>query len=1167
MIARREKMKKKTLLATLFAILIAILAMSLTACSFGGGTLEKLQNELGVLVEGGGVEEGSELNFEIVTEAQADEIFGLLEDSGIALDDTTKAYIYDIFVTKENSEVQPDGNVKVTVPAPSDEKATGYKVYHVKDNGSVVSIPSTFKDGKIIFETDGFSCYVFTATYNVQTLVRATYSSVTIDTEANPNGMVSANGEAISGLYKENFEVGSIISLSAEAKEGYELYCWFIRGEETSTEHNEKFSYTVTSEDVSITAVFKPIITELALTYFDDVFVYDLDLAKDVETITVDQFCHERAEGEYYLVAGVLESFAGNGRITIKDEHGNVVQAELSDGVISTETYKLLRSKVNKFVALYGRKDENWRMTDASLSAFIPDFAEEQIKGVSIEGASLIEEGVYLIEGDPKNDIDWNTPGEYKVTYYLVSNPEISKTITVNVLGKSIEFAAWANNGTILLDGADVGSQYNSIFRNGYGSVTLTAKGGENTVFKGWYQLEGNDNTLVSKEPAYTFEFNKDTTVWCEFEDVASEIVIEGLNSGVDTISGVTNIYLPLDTGRVYDLTQIGVYVVIKGEPVYLTLDDYTIDAGRFDATDPLAGVYEITFTYNENPDLKAVHIIHVFGEEGAINVEVSVDDGGRLESELIFGQYNVGDKITLTVELRSESDFEFLGWYSVVIGESEDTSSETLLSTDRTYVHTATEDVSIRARIEPKITRIRVVGYEGNPTRINIEKFWMATREFRVYGYGALGKNELLSESEYTVDYGGLDLTAPVVGKYVITYTYNENPEVKYSVTVYVWDEDYSFVARPSSPNFGKLIFENEITSEAIGIYVEGEEVTVKAVANEGLTFAGWYTLVGQDSVLVSTEPEYTFVIDKDVELVAEFKAPVTSLSLDGVFMNNFGEYYIDIIEGDTLDLSSIVVLADSLIGSIALGENEYSIDYGDLDISALTAGSYTFMYTHKDSEAKVALTVNVYKRTYILNVTATGGRFEYDGVETSILSQYFEEGSVVVLKAMDLEGNGMRTFLGWYEYDKEDKALKLFSTDKSIAVTVDSAKKIVAKYGYAIVNMEAYDTDLITENGATYFNINGDAQYDQALGCYVCAGNVELETGSVYANDLSKLFEDLTLIATKSNGEIVEVSAQDLIIELGSYKAESGWYTIVVICGTLRINFEVFLWTNAIQ
>ena len=46
-------MKKKSLLVTIPILLIAVFAFSLTACTNEVGTLESLQNEYGIVVDGG----------------------------------------------------------------------------------------------------------------------------------------------------------------------------------------------------------------------------------------------------------------------------------------------------------------------------------------------------------------------------------------------------------------------------------------------------------------------------------------------------------------------------------------------------------------------------------------------------------------------------------------------------------------------------------------------------------------------------------------------------------------------------------------------------------------------------------------------------------------------------------------------------------------------------------------------------------------------------------------------------------------------------------------------------------------------------------------------------------------------------------------------------------
>ena len=209
---------KKFWLITLSLVMAVMLCFGLASC--GNVTVEQLQNELGALLEGGNFEEGSILNLnEIeITAEKAAEIFEKLEENGISINDETKTYIYDIFVSKNNAEVQPDGKVKVTVPMPADEKATGYNVYHMKDNGAIEAIPSTYKDGKVSFETDSFSWYVFTPTYN--------YVNVNVHFMGNLYvGCNLSDGVTIHSSYKPLTEYSPVVSKGT-----------YLVGEETTLE-------------------------------------------------------------------------------------------------------------------------------------------------------------------------------------------------------------------------------------------------------------------------------------------------------------------------------------------------------------------------------------------------------------------------------------------------------------------------------------------------------------------------------------------------------------------------------------------------------------------------------------------------------------------------------------------------------------------------------------------------------------------------------------------------------------------------------------------------------------------------------------------------------------------------------------------------------------------
>ena len=152
-------MKKKSLLVTILLLLIAVFAFSLTACNNEVGTLESLQNEYGIVVDGGSFEEGSTLvsNEIVATTEEATEVLEAIAEQNYNKDGSV--YIFDIYVTKDGKEVQPDGKVKVSIPVPNAE-VDNYLVFHVKDDNSVESLAPTVADGKISFETSSFSYFV-----------------------------------------------------------------------------------------------------------------------------------------------------------------------------------------------------------------------------------------------------------------------------------------------------------------------------------------------------------------------------------------------------------------------------------------------------------------------------------------------------------------------------------------------------------------------------------------------------------------------------------------------------------------------------------------------------------------------------------------------------------------------------------------------------------------------------------------------------------------------------------------------------------------------------------------------------------------------------------------------------------------------------------------------
>lgn len=152
----------KKALSVIFT-LVALLAFGFGAAACSDAAVNSLQSDLGVTIEGGGFKAGSVLSASAVDveSAEGEAALKKLRNVGLTVGDESKAYVCDISVISDGKEVQPNGTVKVTVKIPGDFTETEFSVYHVDGEGEVSFVSSTVADGKITFETDGFSTYVF----------------------------------------------------------------------------------------------------------------------------------------------------------------------------------------------------------------------------------------------------------------------------------------------------------------------------------------------------------------------------------------------------------------------------------------------------------------------------------------------------------------------------------------------------------------------------------------------------------------------------------------------------------------------------------------------------------------------------------------------------------------------------------------------------------------------------------------------------------------------------------------------------------------------------------------------------------------------------------------------------------------------------------------------
>ena len=150
---------KKSLSAIICMIGVIILTIALSACGSEEKTLDTLENEYGIVVEGEGFEKGSTLvsnEIEAHTK-EATEVLARVADQNYKKDGSF--YIFDIYIEKDGTKVQPSGKVKVTLPLPNIE-VDNYLVFHVKDDKTVESLVPSVDAGKISFETSSFSYFV-----------------------------------------------------------------------------------------------------------------------------------------------------------------------------------------------------------------------------------------------------------------------------------------------------------------------------------------------------------------------------------------------------------------------------------------------------------------------------------------------------------------------------------------------------------------------------------------------------------------------------------------------------------------------------------------------------------------------------------------------------------------------------------------------------------------------------------------------------------------------------------------------------------------------------------------------------------------------------------------------------------------------------------------------
>ena len=265
----------------------------------------------------------------------------------------------------------------------------------------------------------------------------------------------------------------------------------------------------------------------------------------------------------------------------------------------------------------------------------------------------------------------------------------------------------------------------------------------------------------------------------------------------------------------------------------------------------------------------------------------------------------------------------------------------------------------------------------EGKATYVIGNEFPPKPENVVVYGVTATGE-KYLEKTEYTVDLGGLDFEKE--GTYTVTYTYKDDNSLKATLTIQVVEPEFAFSAIVGNGAGSILYGGEEMPNGYYGEHKAGEQIALKAVADSGYEFVGWYTDANEPQ-LISANAEHTFTTGNAPQTVkAVFNAVVTSLKLDGAnagFTDGEATYVIG--SENKPNPENVVVYGVTIEGETPLNADQYTVNPGGLDFAV--ANSYTITYTYKkDTSVKATLTVTVVNAGEInLSLSGSSSRSAY--------------------------------------------------------------------------------------------------------------------------------------------------------------------------------------------
>lgn len=996
------KRKHRNIILAILMVISLSLFSGCNSCSSCNKIINELKSESGVTLVGGNFEKQAKLITEKLQSTDEN-----VQQSIERLPDEFQTYegsdlvAMDISVQSKGVKVQPDGKVKVSVPTPI-EGVTKYWVFHIKSEKEVEQLEAEFKDGKLTFETDSFSMFIF------------------IDAESGEKVTIKNQGPCKGTVIVEIKTKGYFRDIVKEFN---------INTDEEKTFYIKKGTIIKISLLGAYDVDYKGLYREVNGVIEDKPFT----------TAQFPQYTVE--EGEQILVA----KFAGdlNGVYQLWAFPGKSgVPAVFDDGRAATELYIKPGNPNNIDVTaliIKGLKRKNDKLRYTLLSP-------EQYDIIGLD------------------ELDYSKEGTYRVEFIAKENKELWASITIHISEKNGDVSAFTTTGGKFYvdDKADeLLNEKSFLFTDTM--YKLTAVPDSTFDFGGWYVCHegGIDGKKLSDELVYEVKLNEyDLTILALFTIKPEFSNKQGVYQ-VRIEPGESNIPLGFHNGKPTEYIASSIFykpgapeidllkLEIKGlrrndelespyEFVPLYFGDYTIDYDGLDFRKE--GKYTVKYKLvSENvEDSFMVYVSNLFS-----HLTVEFSGKGKVE-DVRYGKYPITKSDTPeTLEYFPLYDcrkivatpaegYKFIGWYSV---DENGKCSEEPISLESEYLYYQNgKDEHIKAMFVEIITNLTVScdGFENGNFYYNLDRKEMPNLANLVV------KNEkgrTLNASEFIVDASKVDYEK--TGTYEITITYKYDKDVKTTLIVEVPKaETYSYI-ESEDVDKGVIKMNGEIIVKDPDGYREevelGGTLTLTAEPKEGYKFAGWYitnSLNGEKRHYSTNETE-TFTITDNTYIFAKFieKDMVTLTVIAGEGGNVFE--YNETGTSQNMKRLELAVKEGEKVKVSASGEYVYSKFVGWYDGEGENATLISTEYLHEFIVTANATVYARFEKAFYVNARIENGGEFVDSPYVSEDGFYRDdlpENSEVTIEVKAKEGY---YFVGWFISADYYSAEGLLSTE----------------------------------------------------------------------------------------------------------------------------------------